>query len=136
MKGLSAPRSRQLSLRASVTGEIVMEGLVPEPRSPQRSGLKEPFVWPQPLPLRHFLGRDGGCRRLHGARAQSRLARNSFNLLWRRATVQKKRRYADRYRAGPAGRVAVRRLMDEGKWPRRGCPSSSATWRQALDIGG
>ncbi|MEA3049089.1 MAG: glutaryl-CoA dehydrogenase [Sphingomonadales bacterium] len=46
MKGLSAPKIREkLSLRASVTGEIVMDGVeVPEDHMfPQISGLKGPF---------------------------------------------------------------------------------------------
>src|SRR4030088_3412263 len=46
MKGLSAPKiGGKLSLRASVTGEIVMEGVeVPEaPLLPNVSGLKGPF---------------------------------------------------------------------------------------------
>ena len=67
MKGLSAPRiSNKLSLRASVTGEIAMEGVeVPEDGLlPNVSGLKGSVRLPQPGALRHFVGRHGGGRRL------------------------------------------------------------------------
>jgi glutaryl-CoA dehydrogenase len=66
MKGLSAPKiGEKLSLRASITGEIVMDGVeVPEENLlPDVSGLGAVRL-PQPRPLRHRLGRDGRGRGL------------------------------------------------------------------------
>ena len=74
MKGLSAPKiDGKLSLRASITGEIVMDGVdVPEENLlPNVSGLQGPVRLPQPRPLRHLLGRDGRGRGLLAPRARS-----------------------------------------------------------------
>ena len=65
--GLSAPKIKEkLSLRASITGEIVMDGvevgedaLLPECRRSEG-----PVRLPQPRPLRHCLGLDGCGRGL------------------------------------------------------------------------
>ena len=74
MKGLSAPKiGGKLSLRASITGEIVMDGVeVPrgEPAA-QRLGPEGAVRLPQPRPLRHLLGRDGRGRGLLAPRPRS-----------------------------------------------------------------
>ncbi len=65
MQGLTTPMiSQKLSLRASPTGEIVMDAVeVPgENLLPDASGLKAPFGLPQPCALRHLMGRDGRGR--------------------------------------------------------------------------
>ena len=62
MKGLSTAKiDGKLSLRASITGEIVMEASRSPPASclPNVAGLKGPFGCLNRRPLRHFLGRDG-----------------------------------------------------------------------------
>ena len=67
MKGLSAPKiDGKLSLRASITGEIVMDDVEvgEDALLPNVSGLEGAVRLPQPRPLRHFLGRDGRGRGL------------------------------------------------------------------------
>ena len=66
-QGLSTPKIEgKVSLRASITGEIVMDGVdVPEANLlPNASGLDGPVRLPQPRALRHRLGRDGRGRGL------------------------------------------------------------------------
>ncbi len=60
MKGLSAPKIEgKLSLRASTTGEIVMDNVEVSEDAllPNVSGLGRPVQLPQQRPLRHCLGR-------------------------------------------------------------------------------
>ena len=67
MKGLSAPKIKgKLSLRASITGEIVMDGVVvPESALlPNVSGLKGSVRLPQSCAVRDFVGSDGRRRGL------------------------------------------------------------------------
>jgi glutaryl-CoA dehydrogenase len=113
MKGLSAPKiGGKLSLRASVTGEIVMEGVeVPKRAVAQRLRPEGAVRLPQPRPLRHFLGRDGRGGRLHGtARGNTRSTASSSIGRWRRRswcrrsspTCRPKSRSACRPRCGSA----------------------------------
>jgi alkylation response protein AidB-like acyl-CoA dehydrogenase len=63
MKGLSAPKiGGKLSLRASITGEIVMQDVEvgEDALLPNVEGLKGPVRLPEPGALWHQLGRDGG----------------------------------------------------------------------------
>ncbi len=113
MKGLSAPKiGGKLSLRASVTGEIVMDGVVvPEERAAaQRVRPEGPVRLPQPRPLRHFLGRDGRRGRLHAPRAPVHARPQAVRpAAGGDATgAEEARRHGDRNRAGPAGLVARR----------------------------
>lgn len=120
MKGLSAPKIKgKLSLRASVTGEIVMDGVeVPESALlPNVSGLKGPFgclnrarygiSW-------RALGAAEDC--WHRAR-QYTLDRKQFDRpLAQTQLVQKK--LADMQTGialGLQGSLRVRRLFDEGR---------------------
>ena len=62
MKGLSAPKiGGKLSLRASITGEIVMDGVEVGGgcAAAQRLRPQRPVRLPQPRALRHLLGRHG-----------------------------------------------------------------------------
>jgi glutaryl-CoA dehydrogenase len=113
MKGLSAPKiGGKLSLRASVTGEVVMEGVVvPESALlPNVSGLKGPFGLPQPRPLRHFLGCDGGGGRLYapGAAIHARPQAVQAAAGGDATGAEKACGHADRNRARPAGLAAGR----------------------------
>jgi glutaryl-CoA dehydrogenase len=120
MKGLSAPKiGGKLSLRASITGEIVMDGvivpeenLLPNVLGPQRS-----VRLPQPRPLRHLLGRDGRRRGLLAPRAPVRARPQAVQPAARRqpAHPEEARRHADRDRARLQGALRVGRLLDEGK---------------------
>ena len=116
MAGLTAPKIEgKLSLRASVTGEIVMDGvevgedaLLPERPGPERA------VWlSQPRPLRHFLGRDGLSRGLLARRPPIRPGSQAVRQAARAdpALPEKARRHADRDRARPAV-IAPRRPAD------------------------
>ena len=116
MKGLSAPKiGGKLSLRASITGEVVMDGVVvPEERAAaQRLRPEGPVRLPQPRPLRHFLGRDGRGRGLHAPRPAVHARPQAVRPAARRdpAGAEEARRHADRDRAGPAG-LAARRPPD------------------------
>ena len=74
MKGLSAPKIEgKFSLRASVTGEIVMEDVfVPEENAAAQCQRPEgPVRLPQQRPLRHLLGRAGRGRVLLARRPAS-----------------------------------------------------------------
>jgi glutaryl-CoA dehydrogenase len=81
MKGLTAPQVKQkLSLRASITGEIVMDGVeVPEDALlPNVEGLKGPFGCLQPAPLRHRLGSMGAAEACYHAARTYTLDRKQF----------------------------------------------------------
>ena len=74
VKGLSAPKvGGKLSLRASITGEIVMEGVEvgEDVLLPNVEGLKGPFGCLNRA-LRHQLGRSWRRLILHGSRASIR----------------------------------------------------------------
>ena len=108
MKGLSAPRIEgKLSLRASITGEIVMEDVfVPGGEfAAERDGPRRPVRLPQPRPLRHRLGRDGRCRVLLARRAAIHARPQAVRPAARRqsAGAEEARRHADRNHAGLAG---------------------------------
>ena len=95
MKGLSAPKiGGKLSLRASITGEIVMDGVeVGRGRAAaERVRPEGPVRLPQPGPLRHLLGRAWARRRIAGTAArQYTLDRKQFGRpLAQTQLVQKK----------------------------------------------
>ncbi len=113
MKGLSAPKiGGKLSLRASITGEVVMEGVEvgKDALLPNAKGLGGPVRLPQPRPLRHFLGLDGRRRRLLAPRppvwSRPQAVRQAAGR--HPALPEEARRHADRDRAGAAGIVARR----------------------------
>ena len=113
MKGLSAPKiGGKLSLRASITGEIVMDGVVvPEERAAaQRVRPEGPVRLPQPRPLRHLLGRDGRCRGLHAPRAAVHARPQAVRPAagGNPTGAEEARRHGDRNRARPAGLIARR----------------------------
>src|SRR6195952_4212623 len=120
MKGLSAPKIQgKLSLRASVTGEIVMEGVVvPESALlPNVSGLKGPFGCLNRARYGISWGAMGAAEDcMHRAR-QYTLDRKQFNRpLAATQLVQKK--LADMQTdiaLGLQASLRVGRLMDEGK---------------------
>ncbi|RDJ24887.1 acyl-CoA dehydrogenase [Bosea caraganae] len=149
MKGLSAPKiGGKLSLRASITGEVVMDGvIVPEENLlPNVSGLKGPFgclnrarygiSW-------GVLGAAEDC--FHRAR-QYGLDRKQFNKpLAQTQLFQKK--LADmqtEISLGLQGSLRVGRLMDEGKVApemisivkRNNCGKALDIARQARDMHG
>ena len=113
MKGLSAPKiGGKLSLRASITGEIVMDGVggAGERAAAQRLRPEGAVRLPQPRPLRHLLGRDGRRGRLHGARAAIHARPQAVRPAagGDAAGAEEARGHADRHRARPAGLVAGR----------------------------
>jgi glutaryl-CoA dehydrogenase len=120
MKGLSAPKvGGKLSLRASITGEVVMEGVVvPESALlPNVSGLKGPFGCLNPARYGISWGAMGAAEDcMHRAR-QYTLDRKQFNRpLAATQLVQKK--LADMQTdiaLGLQASLRVGRLMDEGK---------------------
>ena len=112
-RGLTAPKIEgKLSLRTSVTGEIVMQdvevgedALLPEAVGPRRR-----LRLPQPGALRHRLGGDGRGRGLLAARPPIRPRPQAVRPAARRhpALPEEARRHADRDRARPAGGAARR----------------------------
>jgi glutaryl-CoA dehydrogenase len=135
MKGLSAPKiGNKLSLRASITGEIVMDNVfVPEENMfPEVTGLKGPFTclnsargWSrratakcagperavrlfEPRPLRHLLGGDGRRRVLLARLAPIRSGPQAVQQAAGADAVvpEEARRHDDRNLAGPAGLAA------------------------------
>ena len=121
MKGLSAPKIEgKLSLRASITGEIVMDGVeVPEENLlPERLRPEGAVRLPQPRPLRHRLGRDGRGRGLLArARAATRsTASSSAGRSPPTQLVQKKLADMETEIAlGLQAALRVGRLFDEGE---------------------
>ena len=113
MKGLSAPKiGGKLSLRASITGEVVMDGVVvPESALlPNVSGLKGPFGCLNRARYGISWGAMGAAEDcMHRAR-QYTLDRKQFNRpLGGNATGAKEARgHGDRNRARPAGLIARR----------------------------
>jgi glutaryl-CoA dehydrogenase len=120
MKGLSAPKiSGKLSLRASITGEIVMDGVVvPESALlPNVSGLKGPFGCLNRARYGISWGAMGAAEDCFTRARQYTLDRKQFNRpLAQTQLVQKK--LADmqtEIALGLQGSLRIGRLMDEGK---------------------
>jgi glutaryl-CoA dehydrogenase len=120
MKGLSAPKiGGKLSLRASITGEIVMDGvIVPEENLlPNVSGLKGPFGCLNRARYGISWGVMGAAEDCFHRARQYGLDRKQFNRpLAQTQLFQKK--YADmltEITLGLQGSLRVGRLMDEGK---------------------
>ena len=120
MAGLSAPKIKEkLSLRASITGEIVMDGVEvgEDALLPNVEGLKGPVRLPQPRPLRHRLGLDGRCRGLLRRRApvhpRPEAVRPTPRLQPARAAQA--RQHGDRDRARPPGSLRVGRRLEAGE---------------------
>jgi glutaryl-CoA dehydrogenase len=120
MKGLSAPKiSGKLSLRASLTGEIVMDGvIVPDSALlPNVSGLKGPFGCLNRARYGISWGAMGAAEDCFQRARQYTLDRKQFNRpLAQTQLVQKK--LADmqtEIALGLQGSLRIGRLMDEGK---------------------
>ena len=120
-KGLTAPKIEgKLSLRTSVTGEIVMQDVEvgEEALLPDASGLSAAFGLPQPRPLRHCLGGDGRRRGLLVQRArQYGLDRRQFGRPLA-ATQLYQKKLADmqtEIALGLQAALRVGRLFDEGR---------------------
>jgi len=123
MKGLSAPKiGGKLSLRASVTGEIVMEGVeVPESRYCPTCPASGPVGCPQSRPLRHLLGRDGSRGRLHGRARQYTLviASSSTGPWGDPARAEELADMQTDIALGLQASLRVGRLMTKARWRRR-----------------
>ena len=122
MKGLSAPKIEgKMSLRASITGEIVMDDVfVPEANLlPNVSGLKGPFGCLNKARYGIAWGALGAAEVLLArARASTRWTASSSAGRWREpADPEEAGRHADRDRAGPAGLPA--RGPPDGRGPGR-----------------
>jgi glutaryl-CoA dehydrogenase len=120
MKGLSTPKIEgKFSLRASITGEIVMDDVfVPEENLlPNVQGPQGPVRLPQQGALRHRLGRAGRRRVLLARARQYTLDRKQFGRpLAANQLIQKK--LADMQTEIALGLQAclrVGRLKDEGR---------------------
>ena len=112
-KGFSTPKIEgKLSLRASVTGEIVLENRRGAGREPaaEREGPRRPVRLPQQGALRHRLGRDGRGGILLAPRAAIHARPQAVRPAARRqsADPEEARRHADRDHARPARRAAAR----------------------------
>ena len=121
MKGLSAPKiGGKLSLarldhRRDRDGQ---RGGAGKRAAAQRLRPEGAVRLPQPRPLRHFLGRDGRGRRLHGtARGNTRSTASSSAGRWRRPSWCRRssRTWRPTSRSACRLRLRVGRLMDEGK---------------------
>ncbi|GJD51666.1 Acyl-CoA dehydrogenase [Methylobacterium crusticola] len=149
MKGLSAPKIKgKLSLRASVTGEIVMDGVeVPEGALlPNVSGLKGPFGCLNRARYGISWGALGAAEDCWHRARQYTLDRRQFNRpLAQTQLVQKK--LADmqtEITLGLQGSLRVGRLLDEGRMApemislvkRNNCGKALAIAREARDMHG
>ncbi len=149
MKGLSAPKvGGKLSLRASVTGEIVMDGVViPEENLlPNVSGLKGPFGCLNRARYGISWGVLGAAEDCFARARQYGLDRHQFNRpLAQTQLFQKK--LADMQTdiaLGLQGSLRVGRLFDEGKMApemislvkRNNCGKALDIARQARDMHG
>ena len=149
MKGLSAPKiGGKLSLRASITGEIVMDGvIVPEENLlPNVSGLKGPFGCLNRARYGISWGVMGAAEDCFHRARQYGLDRKQFNKpLAQTQLFQKK--LADmltEITLGLQGSLRVGRLMDEGKMApemislvkRNNCGKALDIARQARDMHG
>ena len=124
MKGLSAPKIEgKFSLRASATGEIVMDDVfVPEENLlPGVAGSARAVRLPQQRALRHRLGRARRGRVLLARGAQLHARPQAVRPAARRqpADPEKARRHADRDHAGAAGLPAARPPEGRGALPAR-----------------
>jgi hypothetical protein len=113
MKGLSAPKiDGKLSLRASITGEIVLENV-----EVGEDALLPNVRLPQPRPLWHLMGCAGRRRGLLVPRApvwpRQKTVRQAAG--GDAALPEEARRHADRHRDGPAGVVARRAADGRGQ---------------------
>ena len=149
MKGLSAPKIEgKLSLRASITGEIVMDGVVvPEDALlPNVSGLKGPFGCLNRARYGISWGAMGAAEDCFMRARQYTLDRKQFNRpLAQTQLVQKK--LADmltEITLGLQGSLRIGRLMDEGRvtpemisvMKRNNCGKALDIARQARDMHG
>ncbi len=149
MKGLSAPKiGGKLSLRASITGEIVMDGvIVPEENLlPNVSGLKGPFGCLNRARYGISWGVMGAAEDCFHRARQYGLDRKQFNKpLAQTQLFQKK--LADmltEISLGLQGSLRVGRLMDEGKMApemislvkRNNCGKALDIARQSRDMHG
>ena len=149
MKGLSAPKiGGKLSLRASITGEIVMDGVVvgEEALLPNVSGLKGPFGCLNRARYGISWGVLGAAEDCMARARQYTLDRKQFNRpLAATQLVQKK--LADmltEISLGLQGSLRVGRLMDEGNFhpdmisvvKRNNCGKSLDIARMARDMHG
>jgi glutaryl-CoA dehydrogenase len=119
MKGLSAPKiGGKLSLRASVTGEIVMDGVEvgEDALLPNVEGLKGPFGCLNRARYGISLGRDGrgGGLLAPGAPIRARPGAVRPAAGADAALPEEARRHADGDRAGAAGRASGGRMLDAG----------------------
>ena len=108
MKGLSAPKiGGKLSLRASITGEIVLDKRRGRRgrAAAQRRGPRRAVRLPQPRPLRHLLGRRWGRRRIAGtAPASTGSTASSSAGRWRQRSCSRRSSPTCRPRSRSASR--------------------------------
>ena len=129
MKGLSAPKIEgKFSLRASITGEIVMdEVFVPEENLlPNVQGLKGPFGCLNSARYGIAWGALGAAEFCWHAARQYTLDRKQFGrpLAANQLDPEEARRHADRDHARPAGLPAARTHEGRGHARRRRSPRS------------
>jgi len=149
MKGLSAPKiGGKLSLRASITGEVVMDGvIVPEENLlPNVSGLKGPFGCLNRARYGISWGVMGAAEDCFHRARQYGLDRKQFNKPLAQTQLYQKK-LADmltEISLGLQGSLRVGRLMDEGKMApemislvkRNNCGKALDIARQARDMHG
>ena len=149
MKGLSAPKiGGKLSLRASITGEIVMDGvIVPEENLlPNVSGLSGPFGCLNRARYGISWGVMGAAEDCFHRARQYGLDRKQFNKPLAQTQLYQKK-LADmltEITLGLQGSLRVGRLMDEGKMApemislvkRNNCGKALDIARQARDMHG
>jgi glutaryl-CoA dehydrogenase len=148
MKGLSAPKiGGKLSLRASITGEVVMDGvIVPEENLlPNVSGLKGPFGCLNRARYGISWGVMGAAEDCFHRARQYGLDRKQFNKPLAQTQLYQKK-LADMLTeiARPAGFAPRRALLDEGKMApemislvkRNNCGKALDIARQARDMHG
>jgi glutaryl-CoA dehydrogenase len=149
MKGLSAPKvGGKLSLRASITGEVVMDGvIVPEENLlPNVSGLKGPFGCLNRARYGISWGAMGAAEDCFQRARQYGLDRKQFNKPLAQTQLYQKK-LADmvtEITLGLQGSLRVGRLLDEGKMApemislvkRNNCGKALDIARQARDMHG
>jgi glutaryl-CoA dehydrogenase len=149
MKGLSAPKiGGKLSLRASITGEVVMDGvIVPEENLlPNVSGLKGPFGCLNRARYGISWGVMGAAEDCFQRARQYGLDRKQFNKPLAQTQLYQKK-LADmltEISLGLQGSLRVGRLLDEGKMApemislvkRNNCGKALDIARQARDMHG
>ncbi|WNJ89509.1 acyl-CoA dehydrogenase [Bosea sp. 685] len=149
MKGLSAPKiGGKLSLRASITGEVVMDGvIVPEENLlPNVSGLKGPFGCLNRARYGISWGVMGAAEDCFQRARQYGLDRKQFNKPLAQTQLYQKK-LADmltEITLGLQGSLRVGRLLDEGKMApemislvkRNNCGKALDIARQARDMHG